>query len=615
MDFDTKEFLDKLSTEKKAELKLFLEQQLGISTPLSKDEETPIEEKIEEKEHIDDYLYRTSPIFRTYPDLSTYNQNKNTKMIVGQVQSGKTRVICGIAVRNVCYGVSTLIIVRNLTGDYFQLRKKFEDSGEFAKWGFPVIYCGDRDTQLLHMALTGERPAVVIALAHDKQLERVNGVIENACNPVNFDLIIDEADDLAYKKETGKPYIDQLNKLRPIVRQTFLVSATVFTMLFRDFELDGSGIYELEPPKDYKSVHDLKFNSVDFDLRDLNTDEGIAFYSNLADEDVFEDAIVQDQEDETYNHPIIVLHKTTRKRFQNNGVHTFATHPELRYEWCAMSYNGEGVSLYHRSLLNRRSIEIDGVPGIRGRNGVWFFKKSLIQSVLQYLKDLDPNANTFSHICIITGRLGDRGVNFTSSDYQWHLTHQIVHVPRSMSAAGLVQSMRILGVYKDDIPLNLYATSTDTDNLLKIIQIQKDFVNGCIDMAELKQSCPFLYKKVKIYSDMVPKGMKLCNKGSYELNLVVRSSIHNVRTYRRDDRREECVEQLNSNTGTGKIIRFFVENGTCSLQRFRDECIEISGIKFNSSLFRVGKYSRYGPVLIHVDDDTIDVHPDYKNLK
>lgn len=70
-----------------------------------------------------------------------------------------------------------------------------------------------------------------------------------------------------------------------------------------------------------------------------------------------------------------------------------------------------------------------------------------ISKVIDSLADHD-------HIIFIANRLSNRGLSYVSSNYKRHLTHQITKIRKN--ASSFIQSMRILGIYKDSPELKLY---------------------------------------------------------------------------------------------------------------------------------------------------------------
>jgi hypothetical protein len=484
------------------------------------DDETDDETNYDEQEILS-FIKKKSDIFEEYPDLVEYSRHKRTKLIEGPVQCGKSNIICGIATYNALVEKkTTIIIVRNLMGDYKQLKSKFVENGSFAQFNIPVIYTrGKVDKQFLKIALTGEKPAIIISLSNATQLKTLNMVL-GKIKKFKFDLIVDEADDLAYKKAPGMPYIKEFEVLRPKAKQLFLISATVYTPLFKDYNLQSDSIYRIVAPSNYKGVDDINFKPIRFDVKNLEAHNCIQFYKNFGTYETFGNSII-DNDGSTYNHPLIFLHKTTvHVNFHAVGLNVFATNPELKEYWCAISYNGNGIHIYHSSLTSLKELTINGVKGSKS-NGIFEFKGLIIGEILQFLKDEDPDASIFTHIVIIAGKLADRGVNFVSSDFKWHLTHQVLHIPERYVASSLVQSIRLCGRYDDNIPLTLYTSQSNINNLRKSLKIQNDLVIGVINYEEIL-SVKDIIPGIDIIAEHVPK-QKLCDKSDYKslLNIVV----------------------------------------------------------------------------------------------
>jgi hypothetical protein len=63
--------------------------------------------------------------------------------------------------------------------------------------------------------------------------------------------------------------------------------------------------------------------------------------------------------------------------------------------------------------------------------------------------------NSFPHIIFIANRMSLRGLSYCSSDYRRHLTHQYSDFRKGISVSNSLQRMRLLGKYKDHVPLKL----------------------------------------------------------------------------------------------------------------------------------------------------------------
>jgi hypothetical protein len=80
------------------------------------------------------------------------------------------------------------------------------------------------------------------------------------------------------------------------------------------------------------------------------------------------------------------------------------------------------------------------------QNEIKNIKEKTISKIIDSLKE-------HKHIIFIANRLSNRGLSYVSSDYTRHLTHQITKVRTSVSS--FLQSLRILGIYKDNKRLEL----------------------------------------------------------------------------------------------------------------------------------------------------------------
>ncbi|NBU33701.1 hypothetical protein EB118_05305 [bacterium] len=75
-----------------------------------------------------------------------------------------------------------------------------------------------------------------------------------------------------------------------------------------------------------------------------------------------------------------------------------------------------------------------------------------IQSITRIIDSLSEH----NHIIFIANRLSNRGLSYTSSDYTRHLTCQYTRLKRFTQ---FYQSLRILGIYKDNPKLTLFVES------------------------------------------------------------------------------------------------------------------------------------------------------------
>jgi hypothetical protein len=126
-------------------------------------------------------------------------------------------------------------------------------------------------------------------------------------------------------------------------------------------------------------------------------------------------------------------------------------------------FNGQNAILYAPHYKKDTAVlPTSHRKGKRIDKSTWVFHRGDIQDVLQLLK----NHGGTERIIIIAHNLIGRGINIVSRDFVWHLTHMYYRPSASSRLPHLMQSMRLCGRYKDNIPLYLYAE----ENIIRDIQ-------------------------------------------------------------------------------------------------------------------------------------------------
>jgi len=478
------------------------------------------QQKPQNEKNIQNFLENNIPFFKHNPqifaDLS--NPEKNTKLVAGRVQSGKTAVICGLASYLVCeLKMPTVVVVRNYTADYLQLSRKFSRQGPFGKLNMLVHYAKEARMQQLFLQ---EHPALIICLEHQTQLQKV--IDAYLLNRVNFCLIADEADSIAFKSKVDKQRIVLFNTLRQHASQFIAVTATAFDMLYLDSTLDNQSIYHVPQPENYKGIEhsgftlkelhkhfDFKMESETPVIWKLSPDME-RFYIEISQTPVFQ----YEREDEKENliHPVICLQKTeTEIKKQLQCMSALIRHPVFGKEFVVIAYNGEGVYAYSPKGLDREIPDFEGEmcwgedpssPYLE-HCPVRHFKSLGIGDILQYFKNYSIREN-ITHIVIIAGQMVGRGLNIVSNDYQWHLTHQILKVSDTATCTDITQSCRVFGVYSDNIPTTLYCLQKDAMNLKQSHELQKRIFEGA-DLLKVTENMPELCKQIKVFVGHIPR--------------------------------------------------------------------------------------------------------------
>jgi hypothetical protein len=575
-----------------------------------------------ELESISNFFENNPMIFEEMKDENPVDQ---FKLIVGHVQSGKSDVICGLAVYNILVQKrTTLVIVRNFTGDYQQLASKFQKTEEkFTMFGIDILYGGDKNEMALSDAISGRTAKLIIIIAnntHGRTLNRVLQARKQCKDSIKFDVVIDECDDLAYKKNADAKWISELDDLLPFARQIFGITATAFDVMFMENKLQTDGIYRLKRPENYKGIDHIITKHMDTTTfikkngrRELS-EAMVQLYDDISDVQFNES---YEDDGQLYNHPNIVLHKTCTFTKDHELFLSEFRRIRILADWVKIIYNGQGCILHHTSLENGyegEPIVIDGVEGTCVR-GEWTFIKVSVGSVLEWIRNYNPNAYITSNIVIMSGILSGRGINFVSSpSYKWHLTHQILATSVTRSVSDLIQSIRLFGRYNDDIPLTLYTPQNHINDLRKGIALHEQFIDGALNAEESEKMIEF-YKKTPVFSDLVPK-IKLSTKTKYQLNSVVRMvgeesdkewGLKNLR------KNLENAIKAKRSTVIVKILRFLkfsCPESTCTKNEILTTC---EAVNFKPYIVWEKKHSYY-KLLVESEGGLYKLNPEVEDV-
>jgi hypothetical protein len=597
------------------------------------------DEEIEEyKMQVVSSLNRKTNNFFSHNEEILHIDNRNfVKLVVGHVQSGKSSVICALATYNVLVEKkSSVIIVRNLVGDYKQLRANFEVTekvtgeqvrGKFADFEIQILFAGDKkdifNIENIGNALVGTKPCIVIAIANHTELASINQIIQNRGEDnVNFDLIVDECDDLGYKKLMTSRYIQQFNILKNNCTQLVGITATAFDVMFMENELKSGRVFRLERPFNYKGVEQINFVHMDttttFDYNNKMNDAMVELYLQIQ-RNRFENVICDDDEKYLQSHPNICLHKvSTRVGEHEKMIMAFATMKKLKY-WTCITYNGQGISVYSQYLVNEESITIAGILGHKNMNGIWDFSGLQVGSILQELRNRDPNAEIFANICIATGLLGSRGINFSSNeDYKWHLTHQVLSTSVGSTTSDLIQSIRLCGVYKyDSVPLTLYTPQKDINDLRNSCVLHEQIIDGIVNNPDENSFVKDVYPRIPVFSDLIPK-RKITKKTKKPVfNQIPRPIAEEKEDMEEEFRRltEIMFPQWSKQSCRTKISLFMKSLDPEKIYNIEEikECMENVGLVLSSlnalTHIKIGKSNGFGNIL-KVSGNTYRLYPE-----
>jgi hypothetical protein len=378
--------------------------------------------------------------------------------------------------------------LRSFTEDYEQMSKGFQlflekyqdhvfEQGHTAtrKYIPKIYYTGNvhrkkngklqqHDNLCTDLAL---QKTVIFTIANHQHIQNLNECLElGGTGPTT--LIVDEVDQLLYT--SGDVLSTQLENLLGKVSNVFGISATLYEP-FHNSLFTFTSHHVLLPPENYKGVLNINFNFIE----KLDSKRKKKYPKNILKWDKSLSTYLKDHKyDSPFgNHPCITLIKTERlKKLQQELQYQIANHKSYSEAYTVLTYNGESTTLYASGLCRKQIVLANGKKSkLDGNHNV--FSKTSIQDVLQYLK-LNGGSEVFPRILIIAHGLVGRGINIVSADYEWHLTHMFYRPSRIATITIMSQSLRLCGIYNDNIPLTCYLEKSVYENIYRGYQLQED---------------------------------------------------------------------------------------------------------------------------------------------
>jgi len=382
--------------------------------------------------------------------------------LVGHVQSGKTHEEINYTYSSVKQGYPVIFITRNIYADQLQLVKRIHEFNETndALLETKIISHGTVE----QIAISMNKKCVVILLCNHHQLRKMKNVLK--IYKGDYNLCIDEVDFSIKTKENSSQTDIILNQLKKGANHILGATATPVAVFITQKEM--SKVVKLKPNKNYHGVESLNIEFVD------------SFVTNDPRSDI--DAINKIYSSLLKKDSAVVLHSVTKKRKNHLSLMNYIS--DLFPTFTFVIYNGDGIRVMCKNrplnhFAKQKSINQYGQyinKYFLLEHGNHLFQNYSIAEVLQLLVD-DPFYN-HTHISIISGFLASRGVSFVSTDYSLHLTDQYFNAGPRTHGENYLQSLRILGCYKDNNPLTLWCSERSWKCILEHNKLINDLVDG-----------------------------------------------------------------------------------------------------------------------------------------
>jgi hypothetical protein len=405
--------------------------------------------------------------------------------LIGHIQSGKTNEeinYCHSSVKK--YNLPVIFVVRNITADQLQLRDRFSQS----KHDLDVYLLNTIDIPQGIQILNNL--GVIILLCNEHQLKKVMNILKGYRGEYN--LCIDEVD-FSIKTKNFSSKVDILmNCIKSSANHILGATATPFAVF--SCERNLTKIKKIRPGKNYHGLESLNVNFVD---SVINYEFPYSDCFNI--KKIYTTLLAKPK--------AFLLHTVVKEIEKQRKLFDYIR--DLYQDFTVVLYNGEGIDVCcpkrkapalakkkslnrYWQLINKYSVYDDGLMEVHS------FTNYSISEVLQIIID-DPYF-THTHISLIAGHLASRGISIVSSDYSLHLTDQYLHSSKKTHGENLLQSLRILGCYKDSLPLNLWCSETTWETILN----QNEIINRLVNDTQNSKEWLVKLTKIEITRPKVP---------------------------------------------------------------------------------------------------------------
>lgn len=381
--------------------------------------------------------------------------------LVGHVQSGKTNEEINYTYQSITNGFSVIFILRNITADQLQLATRIQEFNKTVDNPLNVKILSHNNYSAIAKSMSTN--CVVILLCNRFQLRKMRDIL--TVYQGLYNVCIDEVD-FSIKTRNMVSETDVI--LDQIKRgANHILGATATPVALFTSQPQIGKIIKLKPNTNYRGIDSLNIEFVDnFVTNDPRSDIATInkIYTTLSSKD-----------------HCVLLHSVTKKRKNHTNLMNFIS--QLFPSFTYIIYNGDGIIVLCKNRIlqpfkNTRSVNKYGQNILKYhllKEGIHRFENFSIAEVLQILVD-DPYYR-HTHISIISGHLASRGVSFVSTDYTLHLTDQYYVAGTTTHGENYLQSLRILGCYRDDIPLTLWCNQRCWKRIIQHNNIINNLIN------------------------------------------------------------------------------------------------------------------------------------------
>jgi hypothetical protein len=455
--------------------------------------------------------------------------------VAGDVQGGKTNIALKLSHKCILSGYPVILVILDRDAGKLQLQSRLERyNKDFKKWcekkqleTIPLKYLFIKDCKDPVVISRFLKNNMVVSYINQSQLSVLLPLLKN-----NFLLITDEIDYAIKDSEckVAETYYNICKKSKIHIG----VSATSFKFWYKEHQVCSKLTFKLEQNKYYKGINDIVFKyPIDKEIFSpsqeddcLEVDEEFkTFLTCIEKEGVFKNTNTETGEE--YIQPPITLYVPSSYTKHHNEVFNYIKGSlKRRAKWMVIQYDGQDgcpIKLYCSEFEGKYKIKNNiYVP----RNNVYYISNNSLSDVLGSLRNVMYKNNFYKNILIVAGRLATRQVSYVCDKYIWHLSHLRILRSSLASCTELVQSMRLFGIFKDDMPLTLSCRNIDYIDIKKYVSFQ----NHVIDRVKSDEKYLTMFEgafgeeSIKFEKQLLPKERldKYINKTEIKVDKIMK---------------------------------------------------------------------------------------------
>jgi len=408
--------------------------------------------------------------------------NPPHQLFVGDVQGGKSNVMAlkALYLAIVCKQ-DVVILCRNCVDDPHQLKQStFDDhrknftqfaqergvlsqlAGQY-RWPRIVLAQDKAEMQTFKTQDADHGPVenpstgtIFLPISNTHHFDRLLDIFTPGQRQMH--MIVDEADKLAYGDDG--PVARKMETLLDIASSVSFVTATAHNVMIDD-RFKCCDIYHLPRHPNYKGFENLNWIPICKKPKNVRRDKDGTMATPLErDPDLWHIVLERESARNVFENgqPRIGLIKTERVIASQCKL-ADDIHDKMPEKFITIVYNSNHI------VVNCPSLTLDTVRAFKAcdikckadnRHNVVVSRVSIRKILHAIRTQLFLNWNAMRPILIISDLVAQRGVHLRDLEYEWHLSFEVLRTCKSTTVPTIIQELRILGIYRDNVPLTLY---------------------------------------------------------------------------------------------------------------------------------------------------------------